>query len=135
MKLLSTIPPFSNIEAVNNRPFSIGKLREQCVTVFYFWSQDCSLCKSMPTYLQRIIDRFGSQVQCIVVHDGPLVKKEFPKVEGAVLLIDNRQQLGDLFQLKQVPAVFLFDQQQQLRFKQTGAADLHLLLRRIERFL
>ena len=126
---------FSSIETDNNKPFSIEHVRKQCVTVFYFWSQQCTLCKSMPAFLERVIDRYGADVQCIAVHDGPLSMQEIKSVKGAIQLIDRNKQLGDLFQLRQVPTLFIFDKNQQLRFKQMGKVDSYLVLRRIEKFL
>lgn len=66
MKLLSIMPDLPK-EILGSR-----ENEHVDVTVFYFWSQDCSYCKQWPQFVESVNAQFGSRLHCVVVHVGEL---------------------------------------------------------------
>lgn len=136
MKLLQTIPEFEPLkQAHKSGYFRRNDIKHSKVIVFYFWSRDCSLCKKWPQFVDNLQHSYGNSVQCIVVHDGQIAPTEVPKVSGATSIIDEDKRLATSFNVRQYPAIYVFDTEQKLRFYQSGSSETRMLLRRIEKFI
>ena len=89
----------------------------------------------MPSFATKLEQLYGQKVQCIAVHDGEINESEVAKNTPAIMLIDASKELATLFQVRMYPSIFVFDQEQKLRFKQMGSNNTHMLLKRIEKFV
>ena len=137
MKLLQEIPTFKNIDvAFERKPFSIDRLNTQCITVFYFWSKECSLCKGVHPFFYKMVERYNKNVQIVVIHDGDVALNELPNMPSdVVMLIDRKRELGNLFNVNYFPALYVFDENRLLRFKQQGSNQMQIVFNRIDRLV
>lgn len=136
MKLLQTIPVFPSLTlAHKNGVLKYTDLKQGQVVVFYFWSRDCSLCKRWPQFVEKLQQLYGDSVQCIVVHDGDIELNEVPNVSTVISTIDRERAVASAFNVRQYPAIYVFDREHQLRFYQSGSSETRMLLRRIEKFI
>lgn len=135
MKLLDTMPEVKDcIQAHKKGLFSERHLSPQKVSVFYFWSSECAQCKGWPKFVEQVEKLYGNDVQCVIVHVGTISSDEVPIVD-AFNVIDANRSLSEKFQVRLFPAIYIFDADRQLRFRQAGSAETRLLVKRIEKFL
>ena len=135
MKLLDSMPELTGLPQAHQKGlFSERNLHPQKVSVFYFWSSDCAFCKRWPQFIEQVEQLYGDKVQCIVVHVGSIQSADVPNVKVANL-IDINKELSDKFQVRFFPAIYIFDQERKLRYRQAGSSETRMLVKRIEKFL
>ena len=135
MKLLDAIPSIPSIQmAHQSKTFTARELRTDTVIVFYFWSSDCTLCKKLPKFSEQLAKVYGDEVQFIAIHDGEIEDWDVPIIE-AESLIDSDKVVSSRFGVRLYPAIYVFDREHRLRFWQSGSANTHMLLKRIEKFV
>ncbi|WP_194165707.1 thioredoxin fold domain-containing protein [Oceanobacillus sp. CFH 90083] len=113
-------------------------------TIVVFWSVSCSSCSYFLQKLTAIPEIKSKNVVPIFIHT--YLDKEQISLSAiknkldllycdAVYLDDMDDQLADLFQFRYVPALYLFDKQERLRFKQIGKSSTSLIEQRLKRLL
>lgn len=121
------------------------KVHSDAPTLIYFWAMSCSQCEQSFGKLEVIGDTFKERLNIHAIHM-PREKLDFSyetvkekiKQLGITypVYLDNELIISDRFENKIVPAFYLFDHQNQLRFYNAGAAIPTISLqRRIERII
>lgn len=135
MKLLDTMPELKGcMQAHKKELFSERHLLSQKASVFYFWSSECSQCKGWPKFVEQVQMLYGNEVQCVIIHVGAIRNDDVPMVE-TINLIDANRELAEKFHVRLFPAIYIFDSDRKLRFRQAGSTETRLLMKRIEKFL
>lgn len=109
-----------------------------------FWSVSCSSCGYFLQKLASIPPIKSQKVITILIHtylEGEQIslheiKNKLNQLHiDAVYLDDVTGQLDDIFQFRYVPALYLFDKQEKLRFKQIGKTSTSLVEQRLRRLI
>ncbi|MGJ9458586.1 TlpA family protein disulfide reductase [Oceanobacillus sp. CF4.6] len=113
-------------------------------TLIYFWSVSCHLCKRAMPLINQMRNEFRDKLNVISIHT-PLNKEDNDldsiRSEAArfdltePLFVDQDEILSQTFQVKFVPAYFIFDEEGQLRYFQSGLNGIQTLQRRLNRVL
>lgn len=110
-------------------------------TLIVFWSVSCDSCEIIMRQLTKL-QQSHTEMQTILIHT-PLSnednhmqkireKASHFSIDGAHVA-DLDEDLSDLFRVRYVPALYLFDQQGQLRYSQAGKSNVSMLERKIAR--
>ncbi|MEK4305487.1 TlpA family protein disulfide reductase [Oceanobacillus sp. FSL K6-0251] len=143
MQIYDALPDLSKFKPLpgSNQSllFSSGK-----PILVIFWSVSCSSCGYFLQKLAAIPPIKSQKVITILIHtylDGeqislPEIKNKLNQLHvDAVYLDDVNGQLDDIFQFRYVPALYLFDKQEKLRFKQIGKPSTSLVEQRLRRLI
>ncbi|WP_087973082.1 TlpA disulfide reductase family protein [Oceanobacillus rekensis] len=133
-------------EWINSNGIKVEELlTEGKSTLIYFWSISCDICKMELPFVHRLRDRYGDNLTIISIHT-PLIKddKDLQRIKLEAdnfkitepLFADHDEILSQRFQVKYVPAYFIFNQEGELKHFQSGRnGGIRLLQRRLERVL
>ncbi|WP_080874893.1 TlpA family protein disulfide reductase [Oceanobacillus timonensis] len=109
-----------------------------------FWSVNCSSCGYLLKNLAAIPEIKSKRITPVLIHTyldreqvslADIKKKLDPLYFNAVCLDDKTDKLTSLFQFRYVPALYLFDKQERLRFKQIGKSSVSLIEQRLKRLM
>lgn len=113
-------------------------------TLIYFWSMSCSQCKQSIEKLKEIQSRFEDRLSIHAIHmprnDQDYSMQQLKdSVERLQLpfpvYADHELKISDAFENLIVPAYYLFDEKQQLRFLKYGFISTKSLQQKIERII
>lgn len=136
------MPNLDGDEPLLNREF-INKNSGK-VLLIYFWSISCNQCEQSFTKLKELQRMFRNQLAIFTIHmprsakdkDITTIKKVIKKVQIEFpIYVDQQLRLTDAFENRIVPAYYVFDEQQKLRFYKAGVATAKLLQQKIERII
>lgn len=136
------MPNLDGDEPLLNREF-INKNSGK-VLLIYFWSISCNQCEQSFTKLKELQRMFGNRLAIFTIHmprsvkdkDITTIKKVIKKVQIEFpIYVDQQLRLTDAFENRIVPAYYVFDEQQKLRFYKAGVATAKLLQQKIERII
>ncbi|BAC13360.1 TlpA family protein disulfide reductase [Oceanobacillus iheyensis] len=110
-------------------------------TLIVFWSVSCNSCLVAIRQLSRLQSKYND-AQILFIHT-PLMEEDNNlnlirnkssqfNVHGSKIA-DRDESLSKLFQVKYVPAFYLFDQQGKLRYIQSGKSNTSLLDNKLAR--
>ena len=143
MQIYDALPDLSKFKPLpgSNQSllFSSGK-----PILVIFWSVSCSSCGYFLQKLAASPPIKSQKVITILIHtylEGeqislPEIKNKLNQLHvDAVYLDDVTGQLDDIFHFRYVPALYLFDKQEKLRFKQIGKPSTSLVEQRLRRLI
>ena len=113
-------------------------------TLIYFWAMSCSQCEQSIEKLNIIGNIFSDRLNIQAIHmpreeldfSSELVRRKVKELGiNYPIHLDNELIISDRFGNKIVPAYYLFDQQQKLRFYHAGALATKSLQGKIERII
>ncbi|MGN7477175.1 TlpA family protein disulfide reductase [Solibacillus silvestris] len=142
MRIRTTMPSLSGATKILNR--SNMNEGNATATLIYFWSMSCPQCEQSIRNLKQLGDVFNDRLTIEAIHmpreeldySSDLVREKIKQLEITYPIhLDNELQISDKFGNKFVPAYYLFDQQQQLRFYKAGYLSTKLLQQKIERII
>ena len=142
MRIRTVMPSLSGATKILNRHNTYDESAK--VTLVYFWSMSCSDCTQSIKNLKELERIFKDQLAVHAIHmprvktdySEALVKEKIKQLEIIYpVYIDNELKISDRYGNKYVPAYYIFDQQQQLRFYKAGNFPLKLLQQKIERII
>lgn len=142
MRIRTTMPPLSGATKIFNRKNTSEESAK--ATLVYFWSMSCSECTQSIKKLKELENIFKDRLAVHAIHmpreesdySEALVKEKLKQLEIIYpVYLDNELKISDRYGNKFVPAYYLFDQQQQLRFFKAGYFTLKLLQQKIERII
>lgn len=140
MKLRTVMPALKGATETLNHIQHLPK----SATLIYFWSMSCPQCEQSITKLKEIERIFQKRLVIRTVHmprnetDYSMEKlqKMIHRLQISLpVLADHELKISDAFGNVIVPAYYLFDDQQQLRFYQAGFISSKSLQQKIERIL
>ena len=142
LKIRTLMPSLKGATKIINKKSL--KAHSDVPTLVYFWAMSCSQCEQSFEKLEVIGDTFKEKLNIHAIHM-PREKLDFsyePIKEKIKQLgitypvhLDNELIISDRFGNKIVPAYYLFDHQQRLRFYHSGSIPTISLQRRIERII
>ena len=112
--------------------------------LIHFWSISCDSCKKVMPQLNKLRNDNKGQIHVIAVHmprskkdmDSDEVKRAAKKHDIIQpIFIDNEHKLTNAFGVKFVPAYYLFDTDDRLRYSHSGNGGLSMLQKRVDRVL
>ena len=113
-------------------------------TLIYFWSTSCSQCKQSIEKLKDIQARFQNRLAIYAIHM-PRNEQDYSMDHLKDMIhrlqlpfpiyVDHELKISDAFENHIVPAYYLFDEQQQLRFLKYGFLSTKSLQHKIERII
>lgn len=142
MRIRAIMPSLSGATKILNRGNSYEG--NAAATLVYFWSMSCSECTQSIKNLKELERLFEDRVTVHAIHmpreesdySENLVKEKVKQLEIIYpVYLDNELKISDRFGNQFVPAYYLFDQHQQLRFFKTGYFATKLLQQKIERII
>lgn len=142
MRIRTIMPSLSGATKILNRENTYEENAK--ATLVYFWSMSCSECAHSIKNLKELERIFGDRLTVHAIHmpreesdySEALVKEKIKQLELIYpVYLDNELKISDRFGNKFVPAYYIFDQQQQLRFFKAGYFALKLLQQKIERII
>ena len=142
MRIRTIMPSLSGATKILNREYTNEESAK--ATLVYFWSMSCSECAQSIKNLKELERIFGDRLTVHAIHmpreesdySEALVKEKIKQLEIIYpVYLDNELKISDRFGNKFVPAFYIFDQQQQLRFFKAGYFALKLLQQKIERII
>lgn len=142
MRIRTTMPPLSGATKILNRKNTYEEGAK--ATLVYFWSMSCSECAQSIKKLKELENIFKDRLSVRAIHmpreesdySESLVKEKIKQLEFIYpVYLDNELKISDRFGNKFVPAYYLFDHQQQLRFFKAGYCTFKLLQQKIERII
>lgn len=142
MKIRTIMPSLSGATKIINKEFIQNE--GGTATLVYFWALSCPLCEQSIKNLKEIADLFSDQLMVHTIHmpreefdfSSKRVKEKVQQLELTYpIYLDNELQISDKFGNKIVPAYYLFDQKQQLRFYKGGYITQKYLQREIQRII
>ncbi|WP_040979826.1 TlpA family protein disulfide reductase [Oceanobacillus jeddahense] len=143
MQIYDILPDLSRTNHLQGSNQSLLLSNEKPVLVI-FWSVSCSSCGYFLRKLDAIPEIKSKKVIPILIHthlEGEQVSLSVIKnklnqlhIEG-VYLDDVEDHLTNIFQFRYVPALYLFDKQEKLRFKQIGKNSTNLIEQRLRRLI
>ncbi|WP_249869926.1 TlpA family protein disulfide reductase [Oceanobacillus saliphilus] len=145
MKLRDQIPDLhAEGEWINTRGIRTEDLIGHKPTLIYFWSVSCHTCKRAMPLINQMRDEFKRELQVLSIHT-PLteddkeiesIKKEAEKFNiTEPLFADQSEMLSRRFQIRYVPAYFIFTKEGELKHFQSGRNGIAMLRRRLGRIL
>ncbi|MFD1066089.1 TlpA family protein disulfide reductase [Oceanobacillus locisalsi] len=109
-----------------------------------FWSVNCSSCVQLLKNIESIPEIKSRFITPVLIHTY-LDKEQICLTDiknklnqfhfNAVCLDDKTDELTTLFEFRYVPALYLFDKQERLRFKQIGKSSARLIEQRLKRLM
>ncbi|OZU90684.1 thiol-disulfide oxidoreductase [Virgibacillus indicus] len=112
--------------------------------LIHFWSISCDLCKESMPQINELRDQLKNDLHVIAVHM-PRSKKDMDldAIKEAAkgfkitqpIFIDNAHKLTNAFNVKYVPAYYVFDADGKLRHSQSGGGGMTMLRKRLSRVL
>ncbi|GEN88132.1 MULTISPECIES: TlpA family protein disulfide reductase [Oceanobacillus] len=143
MQIYDILPDLSKIKALpgSNRSLLLSSGRPVLVI---FWSVSCSSCSNFLKQLAEVPEIKSKRVVPILIHiyldreqvSLSEIKNKLNQLHfDAVSLDDIDDRLAAVFQFRYVPALYLFDKQERLRFKQSGKSSTNLIEQRLKRLL
>lgn len=142
MRIRAIMPSLSGATKLLNRENTYEENAK--ATLVYFWSMSCSECAQSIKNLKELERIFEDRLAVHAIHmpreksdySETLVKEKIKQLEIIYpVYLDNELKISDRFENKFVPAYYIFDQQQQLRFFKAGYFALKLLQQKIERII
>jgi len=143
MQIYDSLPDLSKFTPLPGSNQSLLFSSEKPILVI-FWSVSCSSCGYFLQKLAAVAEIKSKKVIPILIHtylEGEKVSlaeiknKLNPLHLDAVYLDDAADQLDNIFQFRYVPALYLFDKQEKLRFKQIGKSSTNLIEQRLRRLI
>jgi len=128
----------------NSDPIQKRDLMGNKPTLIHYWSVSCDLCKKAMPNVNEFRKAYKDELNVIAVHmprsEKDLNLAEVKKVADEhditqPIYVDNKHILTDAFNIRHVPAYYLFDIDGRLRHFQTGGGGMRMLLKRINRVL
>lgn len=142
MKLYTPMPALQGASRIfNDRRSHKGDAGPKLI---YFWSMSCLQCKQSIEKLKEIHARFENRLAIHAIHmprnDQDYSMEQLKDTIGRLQLpfpvyADHELKISDAFENLIVPAYYLFDEQQQLRFLKYGFLSTKLLQQKIERII
>lgn len=142
MKLYTPMPALQGASRIFNER-SMHKVNGK-PTLIYFWSMSCSQCKQSIEKLKEIHARFKNRLVIYAIHmprnDQDYSMEQLRDTMERLQLpfpvfADHELKISDAFENLIVPAYYLFDEQQQLRFLKYGFISTKSLQQKIERII
>lgn len=142
LKIRTIMPSLSGATKVINKEFINNE--EGAATLVYFWALSCPLCEQSIKNLNEVAKLFSDRLMIRAIHmpredldfSPSRVKERVQQLELTYpIYLDNELQISDNFGNTVVPAYYLFDQQQQLRFYKAGYITPRYLQRKIQRII
>lgn len=142
MRIRTIMPSLSGATKIINKEFMQNE--GNSATLIYFWALSCPLCEQSIKKLKGIADTFSNKLMVHAIHmpreqldfSSTRVKEKVQQLELTYpIYLDNELQISDKFGNTVVPAYYLFDQQQQLRFYKAGYVTSKYLERKIQRII
>ncbi|WP_042223934.1 TlpA family protein disulfide reductase [Oceanobacillus manasiensis] len=143
MQLRESIPDLSGATNWLHQEIKNEKLCQGIPVLIHFWSVSCDSCKRNIPLIQTLMDTHRGRLEVIAVHMPRSEKdKELEKVIQQTqkynithpIAMDDNDVLSKHFNVRTVPAYFLFDGSGKLRYKQSSGSG-KLLKKRVERFV
>lgn len=142
MRIRTLMPSLSGATKIINRKNTYEE--DAKATLVYFWSMSCSECANSIKNLKELERIFGNRLAVHAIHmpreksdySEALVKEKIMQLEIIYpVYLDNELKISDRFGNQFVPAYYIFDEHQQLRFYKSGYSALKLLQQKIERII
>ena len=142
MKLYTPMPALQGASRIFN-----DRRMQKAVTkpmLIYFWSMSCVQCKQSIEKLKEIQARFDNRLRIYAIHmprndqDYSLerLKETIQHLQLPFpVYADHELKISDAFENLIVPAYYLFDEKQQLRFLKYGFVSTKSLQQKIERII
>ncbi|WP_067730055.1 TlpA family protein disulfide reductase [Oceanobacillus damuensis] len=145
MKLRDQLPDLkADGEWLNTREIRTEDLIGYKPILIYFWAVSCNSCKRAMPLIRQMCDEFKSDLQVLSIHT-PLTTedKEMESIKKVAekfnitepLFADQNEILSGRFQIRYVPAYFIFTKEGELRHFQSGRNGISMLKRRLTRIL
>ena len=142
MKIRTPMPELTGETYIFNRMKE--KQEGKKVTLIYFWSASCQQCEQSVAKLKEMQAIFQNQIAIYTIHM-PRTKQDHQlnEVENKIkkldipfpVYVDNEFKLTNSFDNRIVPAFYIFDENQQLRFFKAGMITTRLLQQKIQRLI
>lgn len=143
MQIYDILPDLSKIKNLPGSKQSLLLSSGRPILVV-FWSVSCSSCSNLLKKLAEVPEIKAGKVVPVLIHvyldreqvSLSAIKNKLDQQHfNAVSLNDIDDQLADIFQFRYVPALYLFDKQERLRFRQSGKSSTSLMEQRLKRLL
>ena len=140
MKLRTVMPALKGATEILNHVQNVPK----SATLIYFWSMSCPQCEHSIAKLKEIEKIFQKRLVIRTIHmprneTDYSMKKLQQMIQRLQISLpvfaDHELKISDAFGNVIVPAYYLFDDKQQLRFYQAGFISTKALQQKIERIL
>jgi len=142
MKLYTAMPELKGASVILNK--QQVKTEGTLPTFLYFWSMSCPQCKQSIEKLNAIQALYQNRLSVCAVHM-PIEKSDYSidrlkdttqRLQLKIpIYADHELKISDAFENRIVPAYYLFDDQQRLRFLKVGFLATKSLQQKIERIL
>ncbi|GIO22363.1 thioredoxin fold domain-containing protein [Oceanobacillus sp. J11TS1] len=143
MRIYDMLPDLSDVKQLGASNYKVALLGSKPIIVV-FWSVSCSSCGYFLQQLAEVPEIKSKEVVPILIHT--YLTKEYPNAAeirykldqirmDAICLDDVDDQLTNKFQFRFVPAFYLFDKYERLRFMQIGKSSTSLIEKRLKRLL
>ncbi|MCT1904761.1 TlpA family protein disulfide reductase [Oceanobacillus sojae] len=143
MQIYDILPDLTQIKRLPGSNQSLLSSSGRPILVI-FWSVNCSSCSNFLKQLAEVPEIKAKKVIPILIHiyldkeqiSLSAIKNKLDQLHfDAVSLDDTEDRLAAIFQFRYVPALYLFDKQERLRFKQSGKSSTNLMEQRLKRLL
>lgn len=143
MRIHDALPDLSSIKRLNQRSDCPDNVSGQPIMII-FWSVNCSSCNLLIQRLKQVKEIKAGQVVPILIHtyldkadvsEADIRKKLEQLSLDAIYLNDLYDELTDVFQFHYVPALYLFDRNGRMRFRQIGKTVTNLVEKRLKRII
>ncbi|MBB6449454.1 thiol-disulfide isomerase/thioredoxin [Geomicrobium halophilum] len=108
----------------------------------HFWSLSCDSCRATLQEVGDLFRAFRDDTSCLSIHmprngdDQNLYEVRAVAAKAGItvpLCMDGNQDIANTFGIRFMPAYFIFDKEQELRYKQQGSTSISTLRRRLGR--
>jgi len=131
------VPKFSCPD-INGSVFSNQNLKKNSAFVFIYFNTDCEFCIEEAETIKRNIKQLRTVQLIFVSSEKPEIMKKFAqeyqldKEINIKFLCDAKNTLTNIFDVKLLPSIVLYDKKQKLIGKITGKAKIERILRALE---
>lgn len=132
---IKTMPPFS-YQTIEGNLFTNANLKQNTATVFLYFNSDCEHCQSEATQIKDNIEQLQSiQLVFISFEEASKIKAfatnyKLLNYNDIHFLCDNKVTFSTTFDVKSVPTMLIYDQNNNLIEKTKGEAKIEYILKK-----